>query len=377
MNRNVFPFPSAERALVVGRVRGEGIEALRVRDTASEQARIIAAATLPWDSGVTLGGPLERLLGWRPEEPVILAVDTPDFAGGSVTLRWPSAAVTHARTSLQELSLRAVWQARELVRDRSAKILQCVLEDLELLSEDRGEWQENVKEEALEITTTILFCLGPPLASTSVSPPPDVPQCHFVILPVLFGELLTAGDAPQGLLIVEEDHLSFITRRESVLTYASSVPLGTTVIREHLERQLSCSPREAALLLERMNQGDLSPESARVVARLLRDLLPLFRSAVSLFTEYPPPPGELTNVWVTGLFAALMQRFFFGSHTLFPRGQARPVVSQVLPPLDTTRTYGQSLALGRTEVQLLEHLAVSIFRRQRTAVASAVSPGNG
>lgn len=371
MKRSIFRLEPAEHALVIGRVRGDRIDALRVANTATAHPRILASATYPWDAGDALGDPLERLLGWRPTEPLILAVETPDFAGSAVTLRWPAAAVTRAHTSFQELSLRATWQARDLVRDQAATVLQCGLEDLELLTEDMSPWQENVDAAGYEITATVLFRLSSPLSPFLCSPPPDVPQCHFVILPVLFGELLAPGDDPQGLLIVEEDHLSFVTRRESTLTHASTIPLGTTVLGEHLQRHLGCSPREATTLLERMNAGDLPSESARAVARLLRDLLPLFRAAVSLFAERLHPPGELAKVWVTGLLSPLMQRFFFGSHAVFQRGPARPVVSQALPPPNLAFKDGPSLALGNSELQLLEHLAVSIVRRQRAATATA------
>lgn len=374
----------AERRVVVGRLRGEELDLLRVarRD---DQYRLLAAATVSWSPGTTLGEPLERLLDWRAVEPVILAVATPALAGGSVTIRRVRPGSGRDLLDPRESKLQAHWHAREELREEVAEFFGSPLEDLVVFREDIRPWQETSDGEHLEATVTTLFhcptALGgsaPRGASSDAfvppTPPPDVPTCDIVLLPLFFSELFRATLEPVGLLVSEESRLSLVVRQGDILRTVRTAPLGSDILIGVLVRALSCSPRDAATLLQRADASALSPEGVRVLSKVFRPLFPLFRTTMQLFFEHLEGADRPTRMLVAGFWPTLLHRLFLHRNlTLHLAGPQRAV--QLLPRPVITPVDASRLAAARIPspvFSLLEQLADTALRKPASA-ASAVS----
>lgn len=371
----LFHKTKSEFRVVVGRMRGEDIDLLRVARRGG-QMHVHGATTVAWESGAALGEPLERLLQWHTDEPLILAVPTPALVGGSVTIR-QSRPSTDNRVLMdpRELTLRAHWEAREELREEAAEYLGCALEDVSVFREDVRPWEDTETHGELQTTVTTFFHgpkgfgesmrLQPTRSGFQWSPPLDVPTCNMVLLPVFLSELFPDTTEPVGLLISEEARLSFLVRQGNVVRLFRSAPLGSTLLVDTLVRALSCSPREAEHLLQRADASGLSPDGVRVLARVFRPLLPIFRTALQLFSEHLPHAERPTRVVITGFWPTLFHRLFFQSTlALFPSGQRRTV--QLLPRPTIASSSAPKLSGARipeSVYYLLEHLAESALRR--------------
>lgn len=372
----------AERRAVVGRLRGDELDLLRVARR-GDQYRLLAAATISWNPGTALGEPLERLLDWRAVEPVILAVPTPALAGGSVTIRRAPPSKGQGVLDPRELKLQAHWHAREQLRDEVGEFFGSPLEDLLVVREDVRPWQETPDRKHLEATVTTIFqapavLRGSPSfgvssnAFTPSTPPPDVPSCDMVFLPLFFSELFCATSEPTGLLVSEESRLSLIVRRGDLLRTVRTAPLGSDMLTGMLVRALSCSPRDAATLLQRADASALSLEGVRILSKVFRPLFPLFRTVIQLFFEHLPDTERPARMLVAGFWPTLLHRLFLHRNlTLHLAGPRRAV--QLLPRPMITPIDGARLTAARIPspvFSLLEQLADAAFRKSETAPAA-------
>lgn len=376
-----FLQPKAERRVVVGRLRGDELDLLRVarRDN---QYRLLAAATISWSLGTALGEPLERLLDWRAVEPVILAVPTPALAGGSVTIRRALPSKGQGVLDPRELKLQAHWHAREQLRDEVGEFFGSPLEDLLVFREDVRPWQETPDGKNLEATVTTLFqgpaaLSGTPLGASPKTlvpstPPPDVPTCDMVLLPLFFSELFRATPEPVGLLVSEESRLSLVVRDGDILRILRTAPLGSDMLTGMLVRALSCSPRDAATLLQRADASALSPEGVQILSKVFRPLFPLFRTVIQLFFEHLPDAERPARMLVAGFWPTLLHRLFLHRNlTLHLAGPQRVV--QLLPrpmiaPIDAARL--TAARIPGPVFSLLEQLADTALRKSETAPAA-------
>ncbi|TSC72408.1 MAG: hypothetical protein G01um101438_492 [Parcubacteria group bacterium Gr01-1014_38] len=378
------PKTKREHRVVVGRTRGEELDLLRV-ERRDGQHRLLAAATIPWESGAALGEPLERLLGWHAHEPLVLAVPTPALAGGSVTIGRALPGTGRTALDLRELTLQAHWHAREQLREEAAEFFGCPLEDLAVFREEVRPWQEARGGDGLEATVTTLFqgptafgesLLVPPTPARFQSlPPPDVPVCDLVLLPVFLGEIFQKTSEPIGLLVSEESHLTFVVRDGDILRMLRTAPLGSDLLVGTLVRALSCSPREAATLLERADASVLSPEGVRILVRVFRPLFPLFRTIVRLFFAHLPDSEWPVRLVVAGFWPTLLHRLFFHRNPTLYLSRA-PRIVQLLPrpvmtPVDPSRLI--AARIPATIFALLEQLAdIALRRLEHAPAASAV-----
>lgn len=356
-------------ALVVGRPRGEDLLALRLVVAPDGSATVLRSAELPWVPGAPLGEPLERALGWLPSEAVVIAVPTPLFVGGSLTLRWArsgDAALSEGRrlSRRQERALAAAWETRERMRERAARFLECPLADVQLLTEDLGPWYETLAAETVE--STALFAASWQEDEALTAPPSDVPDAHLVVLPLLVSEL-SATDDPAGLLFIEEERCSFVLRSGARLGDARSIPLGGDELVYRVQRALSCSPREARAVLDRCEASALPPDLTRVLGNILRPLVPLFRAGVTLLTEDAVRTGALFSIRVAGVWATVLQRFVLGSRAILG-GQRGYVVPKLLIPSEVRLSVSPGDVLGQTDRALLLLLAAAVVRRARVSV---------
>lgn len=376
----LFSKAKGEHRLVVGRTRGEELDLLRV-ERRTGQNRLLAAATIPWEPGAALGEPLERLLGWHAHEPLVVAVSTPALAGGSVTVRRPVPDDERSLADPREHTLQAHWHAREQLRDEAAEFFGCSLEDLAVFREDVHSWQGARDRDSIEATITTLFqgptgLSEPPMVQPTPvwfqsAPPPDIPVCDMVLLPVFVSELFQATSGSVAVLMSEESRLSFIVRQGNVLRLLRTAPLGGDLLSATLVRTLSCSPRDAATLLQRADASALSPEGVRVLVRVFRPLFPLFRTTLRLFTEHLPEPEWPARVVIAGFWPTLLHRLFFHHHLLRARS-GTPRTVQLLPRPVMTPTEPTRLSAARIPESvfvLLEQLADTALRRLETVPA--------
>ncbi|MDP3685583.1 MAG: hypothetical protein Q8R32_02015 [bacterium] len=380
-----LPAKAERHVVVVGRMRGEELDLLRVAHR-GDQHRLLAAATISWSLGTALGEPLERLLDWRAHEPVILAVATPALAGGSVTIRRVLPGKGEELLDPRELKLQAHWHARERLREEVADFFGAPLEDLVVFREDVRPWQEGPDGESLEATVTTLFqgpavLSGTPLGASPKTlvpstPPPDVPTCDMVLLPLFFSELFRATPEPVGLLVSEESRLSLVVRHGDILRILRTASLGSDVLIGMLVRALSCSPRDAATLLQRADASALSPEGVRIVSKVFRPLFPLFRTIIRLFFEHLPDAERPTRLLVAGFWPTFLHRLFFHRNlTAYLAGPQRAV--QLLPrpviaPVDASRL--TAARIPGPVFSLLEQLADTALRKSHVATAAVPEP---
>ncbi|TSC64337.1 MAG: hypothetical protein G01um1014106_172 [Parcubacteria group bacterium Gr01-1014_106] len=379
----LFHKGKTDTCAVVGRMRGEEIDVLRV-SRGGGQVHVHGATTVSWESGAALGEPLERLVGWRPNEPLIIAVPTPALVGGSITIRRPRLSTDNqVLVDPRELTLRAHWEAREALREEAAAFLGCALEDVSVFREDVRPWEDAGAADELHTTVTTFF-QGPTAFHESIpvrptrsgfqwSPPIDVPTCDMVVLPVFLSELFSSSTESVGLLVSEETRLSFLVRHEHAVRHVRTAPLGSTLLIDTIVRALSCSPREAEHLLQRADASGLTSDGIRVLTRVFRPLLPVYRTALQLFAEHLPPKERPTRIVIAGFWPTLFHRLFFHSTlALFPPGHQRAL--QLLPR-PTLATDGPPQARGarmpESVYYLLEHLAEGALRRYASIPAES------
>lgn len=265
------------------------------------------AATVPWESGMSLGEPLERILGWTPREPVLLALETPDLVGETVPL--PSAVPsTTRRADHRTVQLQALQNAREVVREHACRYFDCTLEGVEIL----GELMQGGADTEEPSAITILAALRSPGQEHRLAPlpPPDIPEVGMILLPLVAVNDTPVGVEAVGVITVERRVLTYAVWAGGLLIHLRSLPLGGNVLVEEIARALPCRLPEAENLLARLDRGTLSPAVVRLVARVLRRLLPLYSGAWSALAEDLPPAARPATVHVAGLFATVIARTF-------------------------------------------------------------------
>jgi len=341
------------QAVVVGRMHGGTVDVLRVgQDVRTNRRTCFGAASLPWEEGEPLGEPLERLLKWRVDEPVILAVETPPLCGGSLVV--PAAVPDHPRRQVdaREREEEVRWRARDTFREMATQYFGCSLEQVELLTDVvTGIRVTELVDHGSPIppalaTATAVFTVGTEHQAVPVVVPSDIPDCHLVLLPMLVSDLISPTTTG-SLLLMEEEQLSFVVCGGGVVRAVRSVPLGGRFMADALQEHLGCSPREAAFLLNQMDQGSLAPQSTRTLLKILHSLGRLFRAAGRLLTEHFPPGDPIESVSVTGLWPLIAHRLFSVSGGAF----------QGLPPSATCRV------LPRAEIACADSAAASSLGR--------------
>lgn len=343
-------------AVVVGRVRGEELDLLRVEFDhgrvrggvrPSGCFRHARVTTLGWEEGSALGEPLEHLLGWKASEPVLLAVPTPPLFGRSSTITFEGPGAPGSPRDLpvdlgpavgeREIALEVRWRIRESVREEAAEFLVCSEEDVVVVAEDVHIRKPDRVPGAPEATATCLVAGPDPVADARgyqsglfPASPPDIPDCQLVLLPVLLGEVLSPVSESVGLFLLEESRATFVTWQEGMLRSLATLPLGGMLLPRYLCSALNCSSAEAAVLLARVEHGDASPDAARVLARVLQALVPLFSGAWALFGAALPLAERPAQLFVAGLWPAVVSRRFCRPHFL-ARATRAPATPRVLP----------------------------------------------
>lgn len=349
-------------AVVVGRMHGGMLDLVRVgRDSLSGRRTYLGFAAVPWEGGEALGQPLERLVHWRADEPVVIAVETPPLCGGSLIFRGSGPGDSGVPVGEREREEEISWRARDVGRERAAGYFSCSIEQVALLTEVIDRKVAGSSAAFDDCVVTELFtrktAKGPLFTELA---PPDVPDCHLVLLPVMVGELILSPSTG-GLLLMEEEQLSFLVCASGVLHTVRSVPLGGYFLTEELQACLGCSPREATLLLDQMDLGSLSSSSTRSLARVLQSFSPLFRAAAKLLTEEIVPHEWVTHVSVTGLWPVVLHRLFYACRAAF-QGIHPSATCRVLPRPRATSAEADETSSPRTSGRaLLEHAVEAVF----------------
>lgn len=365
------------RALVVGRVLGNEIALLRVQciPDAAPMIRLLASGVIPWESGASLGEPFERLLGWRAREQVVLVSPTPSLAGATVFLEIAPRERTEQRTEGvpdRAWLHHARWEAREHVLETAARFFDCTIESVRVLAE---EIHEDV-EPSSRLAATIIVGLADDPECLPPDVPPDIPRLQRALLPLLLGGLVGEQTDHVGLLLVEETQLSYGIWSGGRPLLLRSLPLGSTILVNALVEALRCSPREAATLLTRAENGDLSAGVMQVLARVLKPLLPLYSGAFQVFGEEIGQRFEApARLEVLGNWATVFSRMFCRP-AFVARCCRRGVLPRVLPSpsiADDRRENGGRLPDPQS-VRLLEHLAVAGCRLLPEGVHEGRSP---
>lgn len=377
----LFPSDRKLPGVVVGRIRGDDLELLRAEFAKSDHSvplRVarVRSATVTWEDGTALGEPLEHLLGWRSDEPVVLSVPTPALAGGSFTMSLG----TDARVDERELLLRARWEAREDVREATARYFGCALEDVGVIAEDAVRLRSSAPGMAAVRVTSLARATSQGDSDLSahreLTSPPDITTCQFVLLPVLLGELLPPSQEPVGLYLLEEMRLSLLVWHGGALQWVRTLPIGGDLLFRHLTEELHCSPRDAAILLQRADGGSLAAEPTRVLLRVLRPLLPLFSGAWQIFGEELSPSLRPTQLLVSGLWPALVNRLFcrpqFRSRCTHPRAVPRVLPVSVAFERDPELSSGGAVAPG---ARLLRHMIDVVAREAGGSVKATGASG--
>ncbi len=323
--------------IVVGRLRDETLTAVRVTaDPETPRLRVAAAAELSYRIGEALGEPLERRLAWRPGEPLYLTAPTPPLVGETIVER--VTADRDDRSARLELRRRV----RDRTRERASQVFGQTLESVRLLT-DAVEDHEPIRA-------------GTALASTEeplLTVPPDVPTTRLVILPMLLAEEASRSSGPLGLLVFEEEELTFVLAVRGVPLLVRTAGLGLRRLSETVRDALGCSPGEAERALTSAARGELPPEAFRLVLRVLRPYLPLYAACWTLFRESLlglPLPERLL---VAGRWSSLLVRLYC----------RQPYVGRVLSPGASVRGWplldlaDGSAALPVAEAEVLLPLA--------------------
>lgn len=364
------------RAFVVGRILGNEVVLLRVENVreAPRKLRLLGAGVLPWESGESLGEPLERLLGWGASEPFILASTTPSVAGETVPLNAGA-----SRERLEERStevrdtrarlLSARWGARERILETAAHFFDCTIESVRIFLEEVHDSAENSSDRS----ATIIAGLAQDEALQVPASPPDVPKSQLVLLPLLLGGLLKEREDHVGLLLIEETQLSYGVWSDGVPLLLRSFPLGSAVLVECLVRSLRCSPREARTLLTRAEEGGLSASVTRILTRTLRSLVPLYSGAFSVFgSEMSRRVAGPQHLVVAGNWAAVFSRLFCRPSFVARLSASSVALPRVLfrPDITDSRRVNRGDIEDRQSVRLLEYLADAANLRMLLALRS-------
>lgn len=334
--------------------------------------------SLTWEPGAPLGEPLERL-GWRSGEPVILAVPTPGIVGGTVPLRIQgspeapdsSSSGRSATVDTRERVREARWRGRERFLETARRFFGCSLERIVVWAEDIHEVTEEGSEGSVR---TMHQCLLKHLDGTlEISDvPADLPETQRVLLPLMMGELFRTLPGRVGLVILEEDQLTYVLWIKGQMQFLRSFPLGAGLLLSHLMRTLDCSPQEGGTLLAQAEGGTLSLDAQRLLTKTLQPILPLFRGAWRMVEEelsdHPRPTRCMVAGYWPTVFLRLLTKTAFQSRCLSPAATLR-----ILPnlPHAVRADAGSRAVLSEPALRLLDVLAHAV-RAHRVAVAALI-----
>lgn len=299
------------QSVVIGRLHDDRLAVLRATTDGEEpRLRVVAWAEMAYRPGEALGEPLERRVGFRSGDALYLTAPTPSLVGETVLERLTDGRDDRgARHDLRQ-------RVRERVRERAAQAFGRTLESVYVLSdvvEDHG---------PVRAATA--------LASTDASflaVPPDLPGARSVLLPLLLAEDRSWGGSPLGVVVMEEEELTFVLAVRGVPLLVRTVALGTRRLAESVREALACAPSEAERVLTRAAEGNLPTEAFRPVLRVLRPYVPLYAAWWTLAREALqglPLPECLLVVgrWSSFLLRLYARQPFIG-RVLSPGGSVR------------------------------------------------------
>lgn len=372
----------ASSSVVVGRMRaeeelwqsphavGDGttagtsciIDVLRVRFIGQTPAlEELGRVSLSWEPGAPLGEPLERL-GWRSGESVVLAIPTPAIAGGAIELKTPTV-VEFPKTDMRERIREAQWRGREQFLEAARRFFDSSLERIEVLTEDIQVYQgEDGGSAYMSLQYLLRQVDGTPGVSVA---PMDLPETHFVLLPLVLGEYFHEYSGRVSLLIMEEERLTYVSWHDGQMEFLRSFPLGAGFIFAHVMRTLACSPHDARILLAQADDGTLSPDAQRLITKALRPLFPLFGGLWRMLEVEYADTKRPTRCAITGYWPTLLWRIV--SRTAF---QSRCLTSNatlyVLPrvPRAPRGDAGRPALQGEPSRGLLDLLASAVLAHQ-------------
>jgi hypothetical protein len=251
------------------------------------------------------------------------------MVGGTIQLRVPisveapdtSIVAIPTAADVRERVREAQWRGREQFLESARRFFDCSLERIAVLTEDT---HVSPEEESAESVHATLQCLLKHLDGTpdvSVAPL-DLPDTQFVLLPLMIGELFRESRDSVGLVIMEEDRLTYVLWCEGQMKFLRSFPLGAGLLVTHLMRTLECSPHDASTLFDQANDGTLSPDAQRLLTKTLRPIFPLFsgvwRMVEGELKDHPRPTRcAIAGYWPT-LLLKVVSRTAFQSRCLHP-----------------------------------------------------------
>lgn len=292
---------------VVIAARGENFYVIRgYRDKVARAIKIQGEAVFSVENSERLEQLLREKLNYQENDAVYFAKPSPLLLGASVSTDLPRYEAGHpVILDTREAMHRVKWKTADLVREEASHYFGCSLEEIGNFGTVVEKWRETSDE----VTATLFHVCSPRFVEDGPEECLGLGENRFV-LPVMLSQEVGNGAEPEAILHTEDDLSVIAVRQDNQLKYLRSLNCGVGVIRDHLEKSLDCSAREAEVLMQNCLEGKLSDGGQKITLRLMRQLLPLWAGMFSVSMDNIPLSERPQKILITGLFPKMIAQLF-------------------------------------------------------------------
>jgi len=299
----------SDSCVYVGQVRNGSLYVAKGKTAEQEgKCHIEGEAVIPMSDPGEISANLNSRLGWESGQPLLVSHSFPLMLGSAVSISVPRHEEGHAlvRDSREAAHL-AQWRAADRVREETANFFSCSLEDIKSLGASMERW----KETSENISGTIFQACVPSWSYEKMNQNTElIPQSESFMLPMLLSKRVGRGDTPEAILHVDDFVSALIVRKNNSLTYVRSIENGIASIKDHMVQALSCSEKEAEILLKLLTKNKLNETNKKSISRIIRDLFPLWTGMFNSLVADIPLSERPLLLEVRGLFPDLIAKYF-------------------------------------------------------------------